>query len=291
MNSKMQGKMSFFYLWIFGLSFWVLPFITSASINDSIKVERLLQEATRLPADSSRTLFFAQKLVGIPYVANTLDATDEEILVVHLDKADCTTFVETVLALSLTDKEEKKDFSSFKQALQRIRYRDGRLDGYASRLHYFSDWIKNNERKAIVRERTKDFMTSTVQMLQLNFMSTHPNSYPQLRNNPGLTACIAEIEKKWKNVSVSYIPKAGLNASSKELGIKNGDILAITTNIKGLDIVHTGFAIWIGDKVHLLHASSIKKQVILDPEPLFDYSKNKKAHTGVRVVSFLGGSK
>lgn len=291
MNSKMQGKMSFFYLWIFGLSFWVLPFITSASINDSIKVERLLQEATRLPADSSRTLFFAQKLVGIPYVANTLDATDEEILVVHLDKADCTTFVETVLALSLTDKEEKKDFSSFKQALQRIRYRDGRLDGYASRLHYFSDWIKNNERKAIVRERTKDFMTSTVQMLQLNFMSTHPNSYPQLRNNPGLTACIAEIEKKWKNVSVSYIPKAGLNASSKELGIKNGDILAITTNIKGLDIVHTGFAIWIGDKVHLLHASSVKKQVILDPEPLFDYSKNKKAHTGVRVVSFLGGSK
>lgn len=291
MNSKMQGKMSFFYLWIFGLSFWMLPFITSASINDSIKVERLLQEATRLPADSSRTLFFAQKLVGIPYVANTLDATDEEILVVHLDKADCTTFVETVLALSLTDKEEKKDFSSFKQALQRIRYRDARLDGYASRLHYFSDWIKNNERKAIVRERTKDFMTSTVQMLQLNFMSTHPNSYPQLRNNPGLTACIAEIEKKWKNVSVSYIPKAGLNASSKELGIKNGDILAITTNIKGLDIVHTGFAIWIGDKVHLLHASSIKKQVILDPEPLFDYSKNKKAHTGVRVVSFLGGSK
>lgn len=291
MNSEMQGKMSFFYLWIFGLSFWMLPFITSASINDSIKVECLLQEATRLPADSSRTLFFAQKLVGIPYVANTLDATDEEILVVHLDKADCTTFVETVLALSLTDKEEKKDFSSFKQALQRIRYRDGCLDGYASRLHYFSDWIKNNECKAIVRERTKDFMTSTVQMLQLSFMSTHPNSYPQLRNNPGLTACIAEIEKKWKNVSVSYIPKAGLNASSKELGIKNGDILAITTNIKGLDIVHTGFAIWIGDKVHLLHASSIKKQVILDPEPLFDYSKNKKAHTGVRVVSFLGGSK
>lgn len=291
MNSKMQGKMSFFYLWIFGLSFWMFPFITSASINDSIKVERLLQEATRLPADSSKTLFFAQKLVGIPYVANTLDATDEEILVVHLDKADCTTFVETVLALSLTNKEERKDFSSFKQALQRIRYRDGRLDGYASRLHYFSDWIKNNERKAIVRERTKDFMTSTGQMLQLSFMSTHPNSYPQLRNNPCLTACIAEIEKKWKNVSVSYIPKAGLNASSKELGIKNGDILAITTNIKGLDIVHTGFAFWIGDKVHLLHASSIKKQVILDPEPLFDYSKNKKAHTGVRVVSFLGGSK
>lgn len=287
----MQERMRFLYLWMFGLSLWMLPFITFASVNDSIKVEHLLQEATRLPADSSRTLFFAQKLIGIPYVANTLDATDEEILIVHLDKADCTTFVETVLALSLTNKEGKTDFSSFKRALQRVRYRDGRLDGYASRLHYFSDWIKDNERKGIVRERTKDFMTSTGQVLQLGFMSTHPNSYRQLRNNPRLTARIAEIEKEWKNVLVSYIPKAGLNASPKELGIQNGDILAITTNIKGLDIVHTGFAVWVGDKVHLLHASYVKKQVILDPEPLFDYSKNKKKHTGVRVVSFIGGSK
>ncbi len=41
-----------------------------------------------------------------------------------------------------------------------------------------------------------------------------------------------EIEKKWKNVPVSYIPKTSLNVSSEELDIKNGDIIAITTNIK-----------------------------------------------------------
>lgn len=283
----MQRKRRYFYLWMLVPSLWVLPFVTLASANDSIKVERLLQEATRLPADSSRTLFFAQKMMGVPYVANTLDMADEEKLIVQLDKGDCTTFVETVLALSLTDKEGKTDFGSFKEALQRIRYREGQLKGYASRLHYFSDWIKDNEKKGIVRERTQEIQISTLQVLQLDFMSTHRDNYRLLRNNLLLTAQIAEIEKAWKDVSVSYIPKACLNASFEKLGIKNGDILAITTNTKGLDVVHTGFAIWMGSKLHLLHASSAMKKVILDPQPLFDYSKNKKAHTGVRVVSFI----
>lgn len=283
----MQRRMRYFYLWMLGVSFWMLPFVSYASANDSIKVEHLLQEASRLPVDSSRTLFFAQKMIGLPYVANTLDMAGEETLIVHLDKVDCTTFVETVLALSLADKEGGKDFGSFKQALQRIRYRGGRLNGYASRLHYFSDWIKDNEKKGIVRERTKEIMNSTPQVLRLDFMSTHPDNYRQLKNNLPLTARIAEMEKEWKNVSVSYIPKASLNASFEESGIKNGDILAITTNIKGLDVVHTGFATWVDSKLHLLHASSVMKKVILDTQSLFDYSKNKKAHTGVRVISFI----
>lgn len=108
-----------------------------------------------------------------------------------------------------------------------------------------------------------------------------------------------EIERKWKNVPVSYIPKTSLNVSSEELDIKNGDIIAITTNIKGLDVVHTGFACWVDGKLHLLHASSVMKKVILDSQTLFEYSKNKKAHTGgagyfffetVEDVSCLGGN-
>lgn len=120
-----------------------------AQEKDSIKVEALLKEAAVLPTDSSRTLFFAKKLLAIPYVAGTLDESQEETLVIHLDKADCTTFVETVLALAIVDNEGKRDFNSFKQALMLIRYRDGKLNGYSSRLHYFSEWIKDNEKKEL----------------------------------------------------------------------------------------------------------------------------------------------
>jgi hypothetical protein len=279
--------MKYYHSFMLGMLFIAMPMITSASTgNDSIKVEKLLRDAAVLPADSNRILFFAKQLTGIPYVAGTLDEGAEETLIVHLDKADCTTFVETVLALAMADKKGSGSFDSFKQALQQIRYRGGKPDGYASRLHYFSDWIKDNEQKGIVKERTGE-MSSSTQVLQLDFMSTHPESYKQLKDNPVLTAQIARQEREWKNVSVFYFPKEQLNYPYYKMNIRNGDILAITTNIKGLNVVHTGFACWVGGKLHLLHASSVMKKVILDPQPLYDYSKNKKAHTGVRVISFL----
>lgn len=268
--------------WIcIGLASATLSLPAFASEADSIKVEQLLREAAILPADSCRTLFYARKLIGIPYVANTLDVHAEETLVVHLDKADCTTFVETVLALAVTEEEGKQDFGSFKQALQRIRYRNGKPEGYASRLHYFSDWIKENERKGLIKERTAESPLAQSYRLTLNFMTRHPDSYRQLKDNLQLIAEIARIEQKWKDVPVFFIPKEKLDAPAEELGIKNGDILAIATNIQGLDVVHVGFACLVNGKVRLLHASSAQKKVILDPLPLFDYSKNKRTHKGV----------
>ena len=165
--------------------------------GNNFRSNALLQKAARLPADSCKILFFAQNLLGVPYVANTLDGTDEETLVVHLDKVDCTTLVETVLALSLTDKYGKSDFESYKKALRCIRYRNGKQAGYVSRLHYFSDWIKDNEQKGIVHERTGELGFAASQVLNLDFMSTHSDSYHRLKNNPSMISQMTEIEKKW----------------------------------------------------------------------------------------------
>ena len=258
-----------------------------ASEPDSMKVERWLREASSLPKDSCRTLHFAKKMLGTPYVAGTLDVNNEETLVVHLDKVDCTTLVETVLALAIADRQGKQNFEAFKEALMLVRYRDGYLAGYSSRLHYFSDWIKNNEAKGLVRECTSDTKISLSSKLSLNFMSTHSDSYLPMKKDTSLISQVALFEKAWQGVEVRFIPKEKLNQSSNELKIKNGDILAITTNIKGLDVVHVGFAYWNQGKLHLLHASSVAEKVIMDNQSLYDYSKNKKAHTGVRAISFI----
>lgn len=258
-----------------------------ASEPDSMKVERWLREASSLPKDSCRTLHFAKKMIGTPYVAGTLDVNNEETLVVHLDKVDCTTLVETVLALAIADQQGKQNFEAFKEALMLVRYRDGHLAGYSSRLHYFSDWIKNNEAKGLVRECTSDTKISLSSKLSLNFMSTHSDSYLPMKKDTSLISQVALFEKAWQGVEVRFIPKEILNQSSNELKIKNGDILAITTNIKGLDVVHVGFAYWKQGKLHLLHASSVAGKVIMDNQSLYDYSKNKKAHTGVRAISFI----
>ena len=258
-----------------------------ANGQDSIKVEKWLKEASVLSKDSCRTLHFAKQMLGVPYVAGTLDGNEEEQLVVHTDALDCTTFVETVLALFVADKREERDFEGFKKALMQVRYRDGNLNGYASRLHYFSDWICNNEQMGIVKECTSETACAQPRELWLDFMTTHVKSYQPMMKKPSLLAEIASVEKKWQGVQVSYIPKEKLNLSPEKLKIKNGDILAITTDIKGLDVVHVGFSFWIGEKLHLLHASSVAKKVIEDSQSLYEYSKNKKAHTGVRVISVV----
>ena len=252
-----------------------------AGERDKDLVEKWLAEAVSLPKDSCRTLHCAKKMLGVPYVAGTLDENEKEQLVVRLDALDCTTFVETVLAFSMADKRGERDFEAFKKALTDIRYRDGLLNGYASRLHYFSDWIRNNEQMGFVRECTSESACAQSQELWLDFMSTHVDSYLPMKKNPELVKDIDLYEKEWQGVSISYIPKDKLNLSSDDLKIKNGDILAITTNIKGLDVVHVGFAYWKGEELHLLHASSNAMKVIEDAQSLYDYSKNKKAHTGV----------
>mgnify|MGYP003455039123 CR=1 FL=1 len=252
--------------------------------QDRVNIEKWLQEAVSLPKDSCRTLHFAKKMLGVPYVAGTLDGNEEERLVVRTDALDCTTFVETVLAFCMADKRGERDFEAFKKALTDIRYRDGLLNGYASRLHYFSDWIRNNEKMDFVRECTSESACAQSQELWLDFMSTHVDSYLPMKKNPELVKDIALYEKEWQGVLISYIPKDKLNLSSDDLKIKNGDILAITTNIKGLDVVHVGFAYWKGEELHLLHASSNAMKVIEDAQSLYDYSKNKKAHTGVRAI-------
>ena len=252
--------------------------------QDSINVEKWLKEAISLPQDSCCTLHFAKQMLGVPYVAGTLDGNEEEQLVIRTDALDCTTFVETVLALCIADRRDARSFAGFKKALMDVRYRDGALDGYASRLHYFSDWIRNNELMGFVKECTSETSCSQPKELWLDFMTTHVDSYLPMKKDFSSVSRMDAIEKAWQGVEVSFIPKDKLHLSPDDLKIKDGDILTITTNIKGLDVVHVGFAFWKSGQLHLLHASSVAKKVIEDPLSLYDYSWNKKAHTGVRVI-------
>jgi len=265
----------------------VNTFLAYAHEQDSIKVENWLKEAISLPQDSCRTLHFAKKMLGVPYVAGTLDGNEEEQLVVRTDALDCTTFVETVLALSIADKRDARSFDGFKKALTDVRYRNGVLDGYASRLHYFSDWIRNNELMGFVKECTSETSCAQPQELWLDFMTTHVDSYLPMKKNPALVEVMAAQEKNWQGTVVSYIPKEKLNLSPEELKIKNGDILAMVTNIKGLDIVHVGFTFWKDNHLHLLHASSSAKKVIEDPKTQYESSGKTKAHIGVRAIRVI----
>ena len=273
-------------LLLIGLILWSTCSVF-ADEQDRASIEKWLQEAVSLSKDSCRTLHFAKKMLGVPYVAGTLDGNEEEQLVVLVDSLDCTTFVETVLAFCIADKRGERDYEGFKKALTQIRYRDGILNGYTSRLHYFSDWIRNNEQMGFVKECTSETACSQPKELWLDFMTTHVDSYLPMKKNPELVKEMASHEKNWQGTVVSYIPKEKLNLPPEGLKIKDGDVLALVTNIKGLDVVHVGFAFWKDNQLHLLHASSSAKKVIEDPKTQYESSKNTKAHIGVRAIRFV----
>ncbi|WP_300765049.1 N-acetylmuramoyl-L-alanine amidase-like domain-containing protein [uncultured Bacteroides sp.] len=232
---------------------------------------------------AERLLFFANSMKGIPYQGGTLDRSSNETLVVRTDSLDCTTFVENVLALYLASAKQNPEYRDYIESLTRIRYRDGKIHGYTSRLHYFSDWVEDNQNKGILKELTTHFEHETI-ACPLNYMTEHSHLYKQLKDNDSLLSVMRHIEQRWSEYEMPYVPKKLLDLSASEIKIKDGDILALTTSIDGLDVVHLGFAIWIDDSLHLLHASSLQKKVILDDVPLYDYLKGKSKHTGIRVI-------
>ena len=114
--------------------------------SDSALVVKLLKEAKNQRGNENPIFYFGKKFLGIPYVAHTLELGDKEHLIVNLHGLDCTTFVETVVALSMCDQQNKRTFDDFCQNLTKIRFREGKMTDYTSRLHYFTWWAEDNER-------------------------------------------------------------------------------------------------------------------------------------------------
>ena len=255
--------------------------------EDSVRVVQLLQKGQEQSVTNNLILYYAHQFLGVPYVGHTLEVNKQEELVVNLRELDCSTFVETATALALASQHHGNTWQDYLHWLQTIRYNKGKMNGYCSRNHYFSQWIESNTQLGLVEEQTgTDYPFTATQQLQLNFMSTHPDYYAMLKDNPEDVKTIAQLEKAASGVTVRYIPSSLLNDSKDALKcVKDGDIIALVTTKSGLDVSHVGFAEWGKDgKLHLLNASSIHKKVVLEPMTLYQYAKKHPSMLGIRVI-------
>ncbi len=235
-----------------------------------------------LESDFGRTVVAIGKtFMGTPYVAKTLEVGETESLVVNLQGLDCTTFVENVLAFGLMLKNGESDFEDFTTSLEKIRYKDGSLDGYASRLHYFSEWIANNQTKGLLEDITAEIGGSE-SVKKIDFMSSHRELYPFLKDDVNFEK-IKASEKYLNDQPICILAQDEIEAN--EHLIQSGDIIALTTAINGLDITHTGIATREKDgRIHLLHASTTSNKVEVSELPLADYLKKIKKNTGIMVA-------
>lgn len=247
---------------------------------DTTTITNILIELDQADVNSPQELvaLAGKQLLGKPYVANTLEG-DTEMLTVNFDQLDCTTFMETAVALAMTVASNRTSWRDFIYNLEQLRYRGGRVDGYPSRLHYISDWIVDNSHRDNLKEATAligkpDYLIKTI-----DFMSTNRDKYPALKDDAAFSG-IKNAEIGYRSHRFPYIKPMNI-AKAK---IEEGDIIAIVTSIKGLDVSHVGIATIVDGRVHLLHASSKAKKVIVDPLPLDEYLRRNRQALGVRVI-------
>ena len=228
-------------------------------------------------------IIVAKQMLGTEYVAGTLEKVPEQ-LVVSLTQTDCILFVESCLAMALNAKKGIFHPDSLCATIQSLRYRNGKVDGYASRIHYTSEWIRQGEARGIFREITDVLSGDNLSGQRFSYMSEHSDAYRQLKGNPAEVARIAEMEASLnQHTDYFVIPKEAV--SKMEHLLKDGDILGFNSTVKGLDIAHVALVYHKENgQVGFIHASQADGKVVIDEKSIADYVNSRKSNNGIRIV-------
>ena len=227
---------------------------------------------------------------GTPYVPHTLEAYLEtggstalraEPLTLSLTRFDCVTLVEACLAVARTAGGDVHSWDRFGHEVERMRYRDGRREGYASRLHYFSEWIANGQARGLVRDLGAE-LGGTPDERPLRFMTEHRGSYAALASDE-VFRDVAAVERSLDGRPRRVVPTARIPDVAD--GIETGDVLAFATGIPGLDVTHAAFAYRDDAGVlRVLHAPLSGGVVEVTRTTLPEYVAAIKRATGILVA-------
>jgi len=236
-----------------------------------------------------------ERFVGTAYVPQTLDPPGEERLVVNLRAFDCVTFVESMLTLahvvgelgpSSAPPSSDLLMEEYERVLTAIRYRGGERTGYPSRLHYFSEWIADNEAKGFVRDVTGD-LGGVLDPEPRRFMTEHRDAYWQMADS-SVFRSIAETETRLADETRLMIPEGRVPEVEGE--IRTGDIIAATSTLPGLDVAHTGIALRRDGVLYLMHAPLVGEVVQISEKPLADRLLDLSAQDGIMVARPIAGA-
>lgn len=251
--------------------------------TDTTRITEILVDTASKHFKSSgeRVGYIARKFIGTPYATGTLDISPERVTV-NLDSLDCTTFFENVLAMAYTIGEGRTSWRDFIYNLERIRYRNGELNGYGSRLHYICGWFVDNIHRGNIEDATRLFPRINYIVRSIDFMSTNRDKYPTLAD-PAELERIKSIEIGYRNHRFPYIKTGDINGKDTRAALRDGDAIALVTHVKNLDVSHTGFVVMVDGVPHLLHASSASGKVEISSLPLADYLKRNRL-LGIRIA-------
>ena len=265
---------------------WVEIDLRVLDKNTKLVLERLAASPKQDAA--SQMILAARQLLNQPYEAGTQEGREERLRI-YLTRTDCILFAETCLGLVRTVQVcgPLATFEDLARTLRQTRYRGGVVDGYASRLHYTTEWIRQGERNGFFRDITEE-LGGVPDTRPINYMSAHPDSYAPLKGESSYAKenlrQIRAMEERVNGLSRWYIPKDKLAAVEDRIQI--GDILCLATSIDGLDYSHVVIAYREkpGAPLGFIHASTSAKKVIVEPRSLLAYLQANSRAIGISVL-------
>ncbi|UBM58980.1 DUF1460 domain-containing protein [Marinilongibacter aquaticus] len=273
-------KKPFYYLVFLLLS---LVFNTQAQTQEgSDALITTLTQNLEGQSEGEKMVTIAKRLLGKPYLAFTLESPEEH-LICRMDGFDCYTLVETVLALSKVATYQEPNLADFREMMTNLRYRDGEINGYTSRIHYFFEWTKHAEDLGFVEDLTPEL--GSPKPKPINFMSTHRQYYSAFKTNNKIWNDVKAMEANLADYDFYQLTPADLKRVADQ--IQSGDIIAFTSNINGLDVNHEAIAYRENGELKFIHASSELKKVVIADETILQYINRIKKHEGLMVLRVL----
>jgi len=199
------------------------------------KVSRILAGSVYIDNSPDRIEYISGKLLGTPYVRNTLGGSpdEQEKLVINLDGMDCFTFLDYVEAMRLSG-----NVNDFIPNLKKVRYFNSEVQ-YSKRKHFFSDWISGENNT--VKDITPDMPGSVTVEKLINRKSA---SESWLKNVPQTMRM------------VTFLPTEKIDKNTIEM-FQTGDYIGSFSESDGLDVTHTG--IFIRNKNGIFYRNATTK--------------------------------
>lgn len=244
--------------------------------------------------------------VGLPYgkggpLGEGPDGAYDQDPLYRFDTFDCTTYVETIMALALA-----RDVNEFETHLDRIRYIDGEVD-YFKRNHFTDlQWIPFNVQNGYMKEITHEVVSPSIVKIAeaiINYpgwILSHKieQIVVPMASMEEKKSILEELkshapEFKKEIARVPYIEINRILANPKLLSnVPTGSIVNFVrpnwdlTEIAGThqNISHQGFLFRVNGTLFLRHASTSGK---VEQLPFLDYLKRFQNHATLKGVHLM----
>lgn len=265
------------------------PALSNAEPEDVYIVGKAKEDVLEMLNDEApfdyETFFlkYLHKFKDVPYGAGVSNSVSISKTLVCTSILNCVTFIEMYWAINYTRYQisqlnlslnDNQKFNLFLKNLNFIKFYDGLNCELHDRIHYFTDALYQLQKKGLMEDiAVRNGMPIHK---KIEFITLNKKQWAAIKNWKKIQLIEQEMTRRQR----FYYPIEYLDDYKQEA--RTGDIIALATDVKGLDVSHCGYITFRNDSLLFSHASSVKKKVVIE-EDLCAYLSRRNSITGIYV--------